>query len=428
MDEAKPQRIQSWKILLSAFGILLLLVGGAGLWCWSAGERRWEEMKTQLVEVLREELARPVERPVLRGKATEGNAWDDYEKAFAGVLSLNGSEALGKAVIRDPKADPAAVERLLAAHAYALKDLASGAGRRRAEFLYRSPQGEPLKDFNSVSPHCIKMLAICQARFLADHGKGREAAELLLDVGQLSRDLGFSGPYLYRWIPSGILDMALDELRVLVLSDALTRDDLLEVGRALEVLDGGFRVVGPLEPVDVMELGFEFLDSDDLSWALRVNARNRNFPGVRPWEGWKYGFSKKLMVAKAIEEAMGVATLASQAHKAPWPEFSRTWDELDKGLAESRNPVVREFVRRFTWVDVVARQVRARLRLLRVAAQFRATGEILDLEDPFGTRLLHQGSGSHLKVWSLGTEGVDKVGSGQWPYENGKLIVLDVDR
>src|SRR6185436_5293013 len=130
----------------------------------------------------------------------------------------------------------------------------SGAGRARAEYLYRNQQGEPLKDSNLVSLHMITMLAICQARFLADHGKGREAAELLLDLGQLSRDLGFRGPYDYRWIPSGTLDLSLDELRALVFSAALNRDDLLAVGRELEVLDGSFRVIGPLEPLDVMEL------------------------------------------------------------------------------------------------------------------------------------------------------------------------------
>jgi hypothetical protein len=430
MDAEKPRRIPKWKIFLTVFAVLLFSLGGAGLWFRSAGERRWEEMKTQVVAILREELARPVERPVLRGEATEGNAWDDYEKAFGGVLPLQGKEmeVLQKVVYRDPTADPAAVEQLLPVCALILKHLTCGAGRARAEYHYRSPQGEPLKTFYTYYPSQITMLAICQARFLADHGKGREAANLLLDVGQFSRDLGFIGPYDCRWIPSGILDLSLDEIRALVQSGTLTRDDLLAVGRELEVLDGSFRVIGPLEPLDVMELAFEFIEAEDLSWAIRINSRNRNFPGVQPWEGWKYGFSNRLMVASAIEEAMGYANAAYQARSLPWSEFSRIWDELNKQMAGSRNPVVREFVTRYTWVDVLARQVRARLRLLRVAVQFQATGEILDLEDPFGARLLHQANGTHLKVWSLGKEGVDKIGSGQWRYENGKMIVLDVDR
>jgi hypothetical protein len=430
MEEAKPRCVPKWKILLSVFAVLLFVLVGAGLWFWSVGERRWGEMKTQLVGILREELARPAERPVLRGEATEGNAWDDYEKAFAGVGSLQGKglEALQMTVNRDPKADSAAVEKLLPVYAPFLKHLTSGAGRARAKYLYRSQQGEPLKTFYTYFPSQIMVLAICQARFLADHGKGREAAELLLDACQLSRDLGFSGPYECRWIPSGILDMALDEIRALVLSGALTNDDLLEIGRGLEVLDGSFRVIGPLEPLDVMELGFEFLEAEDLSGALRMNSRNNNYYGVHPWEGWKYGFSNRLMVANAIEEAMDYANAASQARNLPWREFSRIWDEMNKRMAESRNPVVREYVTRYAWVDVFARQVRARLRLLRVAVQFRATGEILDLEDPFGARLLHQGSGTHLTVWSLGKDGVDQGGSGQWKVDNGNNIVLDVER
>ena len=429
MEEAKP-RVPKWKLLLTGFAVFFAFLGGAGLW-FSSVERRWGEMKTQLVVILREELARPSKRAVLRGVATEGNAWDDYEKAFAVGASVKGMnwDEVWKVVNRDPKADLAAVEKLLPAYnAFVFKDLTSGAGRTRAEFLYRSPEGDPTKSFNSASPSMITSMAVCQARLLANHGKGREAAELLLNVGQLSRDLGFSGPYIYRWIPYGILDLSLDELRALVLSGALSRDDLLEVGRELEILDGSSRVVGPLEPLDVMELGFEFLEAEDLSMALRMNSRNNNYIGVQPWEGWKYGFSNKLMVAKAIEEAMSYAKEASKAHSLPWKEFSRIWNDLNNRMAESRNPVVREFVTRWAWVDVLARQVRARLRLLRIAAQFRATGEILELEDPFGARLLHQGNGTHLKLWSLGKDGVDDPGSGQWKEEHGKNIVLDVDR
>src|SRR5438477_11304001 len=119
MDEAKPRCVPKWKILLTVFTVPVLLLGGAGLWFRSVGERRWAEMKTQLVEILREELARPAERPVLRGEATEGNAWDDYGKAFDGVGSLQGKwlAALQKAVYRQPQADPAAVGKVLAASA-----------------------------------------------------------------------------------------------------------------------------------------------------------------------------------------------------------------------------------------------------------------------------------------------------------------------
>src|SRR2546423_329434 len=115
MDEAKPRCVPRWKILLTVFAVLILSLGGTGLWLRSVGERRWGEMKTELVGILREELARPAERPVLRGEATEGNAWDDYEKAFAGVGSLQGKwlDTFQRVVYRDPKADSAAMEKLL---------------------------------------------------------------------------------------------------------------------------------------------------------------------------------------------------------------------------------------------------------------------------------------------------------------------------
>jgi hypothetical protein len=79
---------------------------------------------------------------------------------------------------------------------------------------------------------------------------------------------------------------------------------------------------------------------------------------------------------------------------------------------------------------------RAQLRVLRVAARYRATGEVLDLEDPLGTRLQTARAPGRLKVWSVGkdgkSDGGDTGGSPTWLPVAGKPtprdIVLEVVR
>jgi hypothetical protein len=53
---------------------------------------------------------------------------------------------------------------------------------------------------------------------------------------------------------------------------------------------------------------------------------------------------------------------------------------------------------------------KAQFRLLRAAAHYGATGEILKLEDPYGTVLGHAVTPVGMKFWSRGDDGVDDGG------------------
>jgi hypothetical protein len=76
----------------------------------------------------------------------------------------------------------------------------------------------------------------------------------------------------------------------------------------------------------------------------------------------------------------------------------------------------------------IFRSCRARLRLLQAAAHYRATGEVLPLEDPYGDRINTSNAPARLKLWSVGGDGVDDSGTGVWDPRKGKDIVLEVDR
>jgi hypothetical protein len=65
--------------------------------------------------------------------------------------------------------------------------------------------------------------------------------------------------------------------------------------------------------------------------------------------------------------------------------------------------------------------------ILRTAARFRGTGEILNLRDPFGENRIHSERDGRLRVWSVGKDGNDDGGSGEWKPQ-GKDIVLEIPR
>src|SRR5262249_23615525 len=123
-----------------------------------------------------------------------------------------------------------------------------------------------------------------------------------------------------------------------------------------------------------------------------------------------------------------------EAAEKPWIEAR---DIRVRALAElegSSNPLVRVLYKyslpggSLPDAGDSFRECRAKLRLLRVAAHFRATGEVPDLDDPYGTKILSSRNGTHLKLWSVGADGIDDGGSGEWRPSKGKDIILEIER
>jgi hypothetical protein len=80
---------------------------------------------------------------------------------------------------------------------------------------------------------------------------------------------------------------------------------------------------------------------------------------------------------------------------------------------------------------IAHREVIAKLRLLRAAAILKSTGKMPDLADPFGADLLMSESEGAVRIWSLGTDGVNQNGIGSWstyPAGRGEDLVLELSR
>src|SRR5262245_14236407 len=109
------QRAIIWIVGISAvvvaFLIAILLI--------PASSGRLEAMRSRVTRLKDEARSRNVSRPVLRGQATPGNAWDEYNIALNEARELKEDRIatnLTQFNERTETADRAMVERLLAAH------------------------------------------------------------------------------------------------------------------------------------------------------------------------------------------------------------------------------------------------------------------------------------------------------------------------
>ena len=111
-------------------------------------------------------------------------------------------------------------------------------------------------------------------------------------------------------------------------------------------------------------------------------------------------------------------------------------------MQASKNPILRSRLACFQGLGWVELERKAQVRLLRLASRYRATSELLKLEDPYGGGdLLHSKAGARMKLWSRGGNGVDDGGdagsterwTGHYPFltppgpRGANDLVIEVD-
>jgi hypothetical protein len=395
------------------------------LWIDATEARRWEEMRVTVEELARQVQSEVPSRPVLRGGTQPGNAWEDYEAALRLLTPRTAFRPVRDFLDNREKADRAAALRLVELYAPALIALKRGAskGLGSCNMLWEDwGQGLPA-EYN------LTILASCRARFLKEEGRAREAAELLLDALQFGEDAARSSPAR---VLEGIADMhyPLEELKNLVLPRALGPEDLSEVARELELLDRNLPIPGNTHYLSgALENGRAFLDAGGVEKYLE----KLQFKEMPHLPTWRYGFSERIMMVDAFQHSLEASRTMSAAAGKPWREVWDTRLSTLHDLERCGNPIVRAGLEIQMKLGAdqpsdALRERRAQLRLLRMAAHFRLTGEVMTLEDPFGDRLHHSVIGNHLKGWSVGPDGRDDGGIGGWTQSRGRDIVVEVDR
>jgi len=402
-------------VALSIFGVLLLTF----LWMSIVGNRRFAEMEASLREMQAVTAARDAARPVLRGTAVPGNAWADYGAMLTEMEGLKADRSvIGEFVSKGPKADRAKVEAILAAHPGVIERLRMGAGKSSGQYAYVWEDGFTAKTPGLFSSGAAGNMAISKARFLAEEGKLLEAAELLLDSCQFGRDLGHNAPLISEMIAMAVYGTALEELRALLTSARFAPEEFREIGRQLEVLDASF-------PSHADSLLNEALGT---GWGLRQIDRGASEVDSTILFARSLGGVGRLMYADAFDSLRYCMRTGAQAESRPWADCLRIQTDLQNDLQRMWNPISKTLIPGLIGSGRIGRDRRTQIRLLRIAARFRADGEVLVLDDPFGVSLHSVRAGDHLKIWSVGRDGADDAGVGDWNPNKGRDIVLEVDR
>jgi len=415
---APPRRPPAWKIAGVAVGLLLLLCGAAAVTVHFIAEHHWKAMKADWQALLEETRKHGSARSPLRGEPLEGNAWTDYTVALAEVRSLYDleSQAAPRFLKEAPQSSRQMVERVLARHPTLIDCVRRGARRARANLDLEWKEGA-LTIPSRHGSATVAPLAVCLARFLADAGRRRDAAELLIDTCRFAGDLDHAE------------DMApgFEALRGLLQPGQLTREELDQVDRELEVLDREFPRRGHRVSLDLLSFGSLLLKTGHSITGQLVGLQADPDDAA-----WRYGWSGHLMKAEAFRAIAAAAKELSDADERPWQESKEVLKKLTAELSRHRNPIAQTAPEEVLASDLIHRGYRAQLRLLRVAAHYAATGEVLELDDPFGSKLRVRVEEGALRAWSVGPDGGDHNGTGAFAFDrDGQIdrdIVLEIRR
>jgi hypothetical protein len=264
-------------------------------------------------------------------------------------------------------------------------------------------------------------LARLRAKHLMEESKGREAMDLLLDASLFLRDLADNGIGYDSGLALGSLDNLLNDVRTLILSSSLNRDDIKELARELEILDRAFPRHQDVIRNELACIGTSFLKGNYLA----VGGVGSNPIPVIP--SWRFGFSRRLMAADGFARMEPwFCRIADPAERA-WMNESNLCTDVVRDVSDSPNPFERVLVPGYVGSERMSRTALTHLRLLRAAAFYRIEGKCPDLEDPYGGKLLIAETGNHIKIWSVGRNGKDDGGRGGWRGDELPKDMVNVD-
>ena len=113
------------------------------------------------------------------------------------------------------------------------------------------------------------------------------------------------------------------------------------------------------------------------------------------------------------------------AEGLPWSEARVVWDDLERESWTTGNPASQGIP--FIYEAPRShRDARAKWRLLRMAAVYAGSGDVVALEDPYGDLLRSVPLGNELKIWTLARNGADDGGTES--TRNDKDIVIRVPK
>jgi hypothetical protein len=323
---AMRRRLPGWILWVAT----PLVAGLAALLAFKVIEAvRWKLLKQELEELSAEANARISIRPVLRGRALEGNAWEDYGPALRAVHDAGDLKPTWQYLYSTPPGSREQAMQAVNAHLRELDLLRRGASRAAVQVI-----GRGRDDLVSTDGQLLGHLAVCGSRLLWDGERKDAALELLLDTAQYGQDLMRNGTLIDALNGAAVEWGALKELKSHVNSRALGPEQMRELARQVEVLDDSFPSIGDAHLNHAIAMGTELVRQNGL------RDKFKRFYLEQPTATARYGFSERTMIISAVRTELAAMSRGKEISDLPWSEYSAHQAERFAG-ADGPNPILK---------------------------------------------------------------------------------------
>jgi hypothetical protein len=389
------------------------------------GGANWEATKKRIAQLETDTRSRKFPRSALRGKLSPGNAWDEYNLALKDPVPWNDDPnggLLGRFVSGGAGVDRAKVERLIAEHKQAIEHLRLGTKRSDGQYPYNWHRGSQMDLPSLMGLRRLANLAAAQAKVWAESGKPQDAADLLLDVSIFARDISTNAPLLSNLIGLAVYSVSFDGLRDLIQSGKLTPTQLADLAAKLEAVDHDFPTAASAFSNDALLSSLSLLEA----------AEGGPSPFFEGWRerlkegGVRFVMYPRTMAMEAVEERHAYVERFEKLNQKDFAAAKKEADAISAEVESSNNVLVRLTTPAASKVIIAHHKTLAGLRLIRAGAVFLATGDMPALADPFGDKLFHKQDGGKPKIWSIGSDGTNQNGIGNW--EGQPDMVLEISK
>ena len=151
-----------------------------------------------------------------------------------------------------------------------------------------------------------------------------------------------------------------------------------------------------------------------LVWQSNVRIGGPNWWPESKEMGWRFAISPRGYASAAFTEMDPYMQRFAKLEEVPYTTAKTETAAIAAEGTKSSNHLVNDIMPDFSALLVTQREPRAKLRVLRAGIAVLITGEMPAIQDPFGTSIRYRKDANSITIWSLGRDGKDQNGDGEY--------------